>query len=371
MMINKSARGFGSPGKYIQGPGELLRLCEYTNLYGRNVSVIIDSFLYANTSKSVVSIYPEGSTIECISFGGECSENEINKYKANVTKISADVIVGIGGGKTLDTAKAVAAALTIPVIIVPTSASSDAATSASSVIYTDEGIHSNFICHKKHPEIVLVDTEIICKAPVRLLVSGMGDALSTYFEAEANNASDTANYIGEGYRRTKLGLTIARLCYDILLEKGLYAKIAVENECCTEALEDVIEANILLSGLGYENTGCAGAHGIHTGLTELNGTKPYYHGEKVAFATICQLILENKSTPQIEEVINFCLSVDLPVTLEQIGVEDKHKNIEIIAEYSMDSITSEPFYFTKKSLFDAIKTANSLGNMYKDRFIHI
>ncbi len=369
-MIQKSTRGYGSPGKYIQGAGELYRLREYTDLYGRNVSVLIDNLLFDRIFKKIKPLYSKEYIFECVNFGGECSKKEIHKYKFEADKISANIIVGIGGGKTLDTAKAVAASLSVPIIIVPTSASTDAPTSASSVIYTDEGVHCDFIRHIKHPEIVLVDTEIICKAPVRLLIAGMGDALSTYFEAEANNASDTANYIGEGYRRTKLGLMIARLCYEILLEKGLHAKIAAENKCCTEALEDVIEANILLSGLGYENTGCAAAHGIHAGLTELNETKSYYHGEKVAFGTICQIILENRSSKQIEKVINFCLSVGLPVTLDQLGVDDKDENIEIIAKHSVDAIQSEPFFVTEKLIFNSVKTANSLGEMYKDRFRH-
>ena len=225
----------------------------------------------------------------------------------------------------------------------------------------------DFVCHARHPEIVLVDTEIVCKAPVRLLVSGMGDALSTYFEAEANARSDTPNYVGEGYRRTRLSLAIARLCYSIIIEEGLYAKISAENGCCSGALEDVIEANILLSGLGYENTGCAGAHGINVGLTALYETRPYYHGEKVAFGTICQLVLENQPPSLIEEVIDFCLSVGLPVTLAQLGVEPTEEKLTIVARLAVETIESEPFLLTEQSVVHAIKTADSLGRMYRDR----
>ena len=366
-MIAKRTRGFASPGKYIQGPGEINKLEKYTSMYGKNVAILIDGSLYSELKAQLNEQYKEDSSVEFVKFGGECSISGIKLFKAASADISADVIVGIGGGKTLDTAKAAANELTLPVIIVPTAASTDAPTSAMSIIYSDEGVHEDFYTHGSNPNIVLVDTEIIMKAPVRLLISGMGDALATYFEALANEASDTANYVGEGYRRTMLGMAISKLCYETLIAKGLQAKIDFENGCCTETVEDVIEANILLSGLGFENTGCAAAHGIHTGLTALPQARPYFHGEKVAFGTICQLVLENKSSELLEEVIGFCLNVGLPVTLEDLGIEDKEENIKVIAEKAMPDITSEPFDLTAAVLSKTIKDASALGRLHKSK----
>ena len=366
-MIDKRTRGFAGPGKYIQGPGVIEKLEKYTSKYGKHVAIIIDGFLYATERSRLNKQYAEGSIVAFVEFGGECSPREINLFKTAAAGISADVIVGIGGGKTLDTAKAAANTLSIPVIIVPTAASTDAPTSAMSIIYNDDGVHEDFYTYESNPNIVLVDTEIIMKAPVRLFISGMGDALATYFEALANEASDTVNYVGEGYRRTKLAMAVSKLCYDTLIAKGLQAKRDLENGCCTEAVEDVIEANILLSGLGFENTGCAAAHGIHTGLTALPQSNPYFHGEKVAFGTICQLVLENKPPALLEEVIDFCLNVGLPVTLEDLGVDDKDENIRIITEKSIPEILSEPFVLTETLLFNAIKGASELGKIHKSK----
>lgn len=103
--------------------------------------------------------------------------------------------MGIGGGKSIDTAKGVANELQLPVVIIPTSASTDAPTSALSVIYKENHEHSHAINYIKSPDMVLIDSTIIANAPVRFLVSGMGDAMATWFEAQANAASNSGNYI--------------------------------------------------------------------------------------------------------------------------------------------------------------------------------
>lgn len=162
-------------------------------------------------------------------------------------------------------------------------------------------------------------------------------------------------------------MAVSKLCFETLLEKGLQAKLDFEKGRCTDTVEDVIEANILLSGLGFENTGCAAAHGIHTGLTALPQASPYYHGEKVAFGTICQLVLEKRSSELLEEVIGFCLSVGLPVTLEELGIEDKEENIKVIAEKAMLEIVSEPFDLTAELLSKSIKDASALGRLHKSK----
>ena len=115
---------------------------------------------------------------------------------------------------------------------------------------------------------------------------------------------------------TQAALAIARLCYDTLLEHGLAARLAVEQGAVTPAVEKVVEANTLLSGLGFESGGLGAAHSVHNGLTALEGTHHYWHGEKVAFGVITMLMLEERPAEVVEEVVDFCLEVGLPVALE-------------------------------------------------------
>jgi glycerol dehydrogenase len=309
------------------------------------------------------------STITAEEFRKEVTVREINRVKAVAEENRAEVIVGIGGGKTLDTAKAVGHFLNTPVIAAPTSASTDAPCSALSIVYEENGIYSHTLWCAKNPDVVLVDVDIIIKAPIRFLAAGMGDALSTYFEARANQASDSPNYVNYedgGHRRSRAAMALAELSYKILLEDGPKAKIAAENGVCTQALERVIEANILLSGLGFENTGCAGAHSIANGVAALSGGHKSLHGEKVAFGVICQLVIENRPTEELHEVIDFCLSIGLPITLEQLQVEATRENVRIIADASMASNwSSEPFSITADMVYDAIISADRYVHDYK------
>jgi glycerol dehydrogenase len=370
--VQTTTRGFGCPGKYIQGPGELNRLEEYTSIYGTNVFALIGKGRFDLVSEKLQKIYADtASNITFDRFTGEVTLGEIDRATKAAAQSNADVIIGIGGGKTIDTAKAVAANLNKPFISAPTSASTDAPTSALSVVYTEEGEQTHCIFHKSSPNIVLVDTEMILTAPVRFLVSGMGDALSTYFEARANAESDTANYVGKGYRRTKASMAIAKLCYDILIEDGLEAKLAAEKGVCTEAVENIIEANTLLSGVGFENTGCAAGHAVNEGLTVLEETHHFFHGEKVAFGTICQLVLENRAKNEIEEVIRFCVSVGLPTTLAELHVEPTYEKLMAVARRAAIEggiAHAEPFKITPEIMYNTILATDALTTYYKKQW---
>lgn len=168
-----------------------------------------------------------------------------------------------------------------------------------------------------------MDTEVIAKSPARLTVAGMGDALATYFEARAVQAKDA--FTCAGGRGTLAAHALAKLCFDTLMEEGVKAKVALEAGACTAAVEKVIEANTLLSGIGFESGGLAGAHAIHNGFTVLEECHHMYHGEKVAFGTITQLVLEDVSADELEDIIGFCIEVGLPVTLKELGIEEVTK----------------------------------------------
>jgi glycerol dehydrogenase len=164
-------------------------------------------------------------------------------------------------------------------------------------------------------------------------------------------------------------MALAKLCFDTLMEEGVKAKVALEAGACTEAVERVIEANTLLSGIGFESAGLAGAHAIHNGLTVLEECHHMYHGEKVAFGTITQLVFENVPLDELEEVIDFCIEVGLPVTFKELGIEavsdDKLFAVAEAACAESDTLHNMPFEVTPAKVVAALKAADAYGRYYQ------
>lgn len=378
MRVNQMRKAFISPCKYVQGEDELLNLGYFVKTFGNSALLIAHKDDIARVRDQLDATSKKyGITLEEGNFQGECSRQEIDRLKKLAQDKKCDCTIGLGGGKAIDTAKCTAEGNAL--IIVPTIAATDAPTSHSAVIYTPEGAFEDYAYFKQSPDVVLIDTKVIAQAPVRFLVSGMGDALSTYFEARATRLAYAQVNAGlpcgfrEGFTKpafaTNTAFALAELCYKTLLEDGKLAKDACERKQITKSFENIIEANILLSGLGFESGGLAAAHAIHDGLTLLEGTHKYYHGEKVAFGTIVQLILEKADKTELYEVLDFCLDVGLPVCLADIGVDSiTQEELAAVAEKACipeESIHSMPFAVSADNVAAAIMTADKIGSDYR------
>ena len=367
-MIGTFSRAFGCPMRYIQGPGEIKYLQQHVAVLGDYAYILIDGFIFNDIKKRLDDIFADTETKFFVaSFGGESCQSEIDKAINEINNIGANVIVCIGGGKTIDTAKLVADALDIPRIIMPSAASTDAPTAGLAGLYTPEGVQIKAIKTKRNSELVLVDTEIIVNAPARLFSAGMGDAMATWLEARANEKSCTPNYIGTGYRITRAAMAIARECSEILFEDGRNALAAVKEHLVTEEVENVIEANTLLSGLGFENTGCAAAHGIHAGLSEITSAHSFLHGEKVAFSIICMMVIENTPKDEMDKIVRFLMDVDLPITLSQLNIDATEENLNLIVDHTVNHnnlIHHEPHVINESIVKNAILAADAIGREY-------
>lgn len=355
-----------SPTRYIQGNGEIRKLGDYCSQLGtQGAYAIVDPYILSVYKEDIAfSFERSGIPLVMREFKGECSRNQVEDIVAALNSNGAEVIVGIGGGKTLDTAKAVSYMTDLPVIIVPTVASTDAPCSALSVLYTDEGGFDCYLPLKRNPDAVIADVDIIAKAPARLLAAGMGDALSTFFEARACRKSGAMTHAGG--TSSIAAFSLARACLDTLLAEGEQAMQDARLGIASPAIEHIVETNIYLSGIGFESGGLAAAHAIHNGLTLHEECRLAFHGEKVAFATIVQLVLEQASDKEIHQVINFCRAVGLPVTLKELGISDTSLDkMMLVAEASCaaDSpMKNMPFHVRAEDVYAAILTADQLGH---------
>ena len=364
------------PGRYIQGPGVINKIGKYVTTYGKKALILGSPSGLKATEEAMMKSLAE-TNIETIidhNFGRECSYEEVNRLANIGSDEKADIVIGVGGGKALDTAKAVAHKLRAKTIIMPTVASSDAACTAVSVMYTPNHVFKGYQFYSTNPDLIAVDTNVIARSPVRLLISGMGDALATWWESNAR-ASVYAKGLTCGGSRpghiTMTALTLARLCYDTLLECGVEARRSCEGGVSTPALEEIVEANTLLSSVAVENTGTAAAHSIYDGFTILGQRHKSYHGEVVAFGTVVQLILEGQPEKDLYEVINFCDNVGLPYTLADMNLADiTDKELMEVAKRATDPaefIHGYTFPVTPESVFDSIRAADSMGIAFKER----
>ncbi|GGH13822.1 glycerol dehydrogenase [Paenibacillus segetis] len=367
--MSSNVKSVTSPKKFISGMNLLSSLNDYMKSFGDHAYIICDEFILERAkTEAGHSIEAGGNKAVFEKFNYECTKDEINRNRELARQSGANIIIGIGGGKTLDTAKATAYYEKLPVVIFPTIASTDAPCTALAVIYKKDGSFDEYLFLPSNPDVVLADTGILAAAPARFFAAGIGDALATYFEARACFRSHGDNLVLMKPSTTGLGL--AKLCYDTLLENAVKAKIAVDRHIPTRAVEATIEATIYLSGVGAESGGLAAAHAIHNGMTAVKSLHKAQHGEKVTFGLLAQLVLENAPKEELDTVIKLIKDVGLPLTLKDLGVKDfDEKEWRQVAKDACaegDTMGNMPFPVTPDDVYNAIVAANAIAESYHD-----
>jgi glycerol dehydrogenase len=389
-----------SPLRYVQGPNALLRIGEQLEMLGIKHPLILASPSAKKAVAPMLSESLEEKKIRygLVEFGGQSSFKEIERVKNACLDGGHDAIVNCGGGKTIDAGRAAATGPATNVhkdppefipkfgagvacINVPTVAATDGATSASALVYSAKGTVEALLKFPTNPTMVFVDTAVIAKSPVRLLVAGMGDALNTHFEADMNYRTASPS-IGTRALSTITGRALARLCLDILLEFGLQAKREAEAGIPGPGLEAVVEATVLLSGLGFENCGLSAAHAVAHGFDHVRESfeRPPFHGEQSGFGTLVQLMLEGESPELLDKIFRFCKAVGLPITFDELGL--RNATDEVLGRVadaastnaliqSMAGARKEPDeegrFFDDREIFNALKATDAYGRAFTDR----
>ncbi|MEF3697741.1 glycerol dehydrogenase [Desulfolutivibrio sp.] len=351
------------PGRYVQGRSALSRLGGELARLGTRHFLICSPHPLEHLLPPVLPGVEQAGAVRTERFGRECTDQEIERLSGLAREFGAQTVTGMGGGKTLDAAKAVAARVGLPVVVVPTIASTDAPCSSVCVVYSPDGVFLRADVLPRNPDVVIVDTEVMARAPARFLVAGMGDALATWFEADSCRKGRGRNIAGDAGSMTALAL--ARLCYETVRNFGLSARTACEAGVATPALERVVEANTLLSGLGFESGGLGAAHSIHNGLTALPAVRGLHHGEKVAFGVLASLFLTDAPMALVDEVYALCASLGLPTTFADLGLAGvSDQELLRVAEKSCapgESIHNEPVEISPSLIQAALKAADAEG----------
>nr|WP_314613812.1 glycerol dehydrogenase [uncultured Pseudomonas sp.] len=371
---------FAAPGRYIQGYKELERLYRHIAWFGQRFLIITSQGRLQSLQQTLAISFdqPELSLHYAV-FDGEVTRAEVQRLAALQHSLGCDGVIGVGGGKVLDAAKAVAQQARLPLCIVPTVVSNDAPTSALSVLYHPGGAFDDVLFHERSPDVVVVDTWVIAQAPVRLLVAGIGDALATYYEARTCVQGNHDNFLGlagaglqaceGGGKPTLTSMAIAQLCHQVLKADAVQAVMACSRQVVTKALNRVIEANALMSGIGFESNGVATAHAVYCGFSVLGPRATAYHGEYVAFGTLVMLILEGAPASELDEWLGLCLAIGLPVCFADLGLadlaEDELQEVVQVAASPQQTSRVEAFEVTAWEMRAALIAANDLGEFYK------
>jgi glycerol dehydrogenase len=358
-----------APRKYVQGRGVMKEIGTHLGVFSKRPALLWDATVRGIVGKTVLdSLKAAGLTPVEAAFNGETTKAEA----ARVAKIAADhkgdAVVGLGGGKALDTAKAAAAQIGVPFATVPTLASNDSPTSSYTVWYDEKHNFLGFDCWGRNPDLVLVDSEVIARAPISTLVSGIGDGLSTYIEAAAVYKTHSPNLAGG--TSTLAAMAIARLCFDTLLQYSAEALRAAEARIVTPALEKVIEAATLHSGLGFESVGVATAHMIGNLLSNVPECHHLMHGHQVGFGIVAQLCLDEDMTPaEMNAIVDFEVAVGLPVTFADLNLAGAtREKLRPIAEACAGPgslCAAHNFKVTCDGVLDAMLAADLVGQARK------
>lgn len=317
-MMNGPVKIFGSPPRYYQGPGALDLLPRILAETGKKPVIVIDSEVLTLVAEQLGTLLASmDHTI--LPFGGEVTVAAMDVLAQQARRSGADVIVGMGGGKALDAGKGVALRCNSHYISVPTVASNDSPTGMALAVYDEQHRMAAVEALPRSPEAVIVDTLLMANAPARFLLSGIGDALAKKFEAEASHRDGGTSAHQAPQLRT--GLYIADGCYRTIREYGEAALAAAGSGVPNEAFEAVVEANILMAGLGFENGGLGLAHGLTRGLVRTPKVDSAPHGFHVAYGLLVMLAVEGRDEALVADLEQFYRKIGLPLSLKALGLD--------------------------------------------------
>jgi glycerol dehydrogenase len=357
---------FLTPKRYVQRPGVLDDVGNLLKPFGRRPMILSDDLVLSIIRPQTQSHLRSVGMSPCfVPFGIECSMLEVARLTEIATREKLDFIVGAGGGKAIDTARVVAQRLDLPLITVATSAATCSACSSVSVVYKN-GVREETL-KGKGAELALADSKIISKAPSRLLSAGMGDALAKFYEGKP-----TFDKTPQPSPALEAAFTLSTQVKETIMKCGLEAKCDVDAGKNTFAVEKIVEANILLTGIiscvGGATFRIALAHGFLYGMTVLSAIHNHLHGEIVSYGLIVQLCLE-KQEEELERLIPFFIQLGLPLTLEEIGVRDLKDPVflEGLKRTCMKDSSAHNISVpvTESSLFSAICEADQLIKKFK------
>jgi glycerol dehydrogenase-like iron-containing ADH family enzyme len=357
-----------APARVLRGAGILTAAsAEIARLGSRPLMIGGDRSLPIAQAQLLPALTQAGLTVAEASYGADCSETANAQLKQRAADHRADLIIGVGGGKAMDTAKLVAYQLHLPIVTIPTSGATCAAWTALSNVYSEAGAFQYDVSLARCPDLLVLDYDLIATAPRRTLVAGIGDAIAKWYEASVSSGASERTLLINAVQQ-------ARVLRDILFQK---AAIALDTPG-SDIWQDVVDASVLMAGVtgGIGGAQCrtVAAHAVHNGLTHLAASHGTLHGEKVAYGILVQLRLEemlqgNQLAAAARcQLLQFYGEIGLPRTLAELGLADcsiaQLEQVAIVACNPQSDIHRLPFAVSPVQLMAAmVSTVAPVGQL--------
>lgn len=332
----------GEPGQYVAARGTLKELPDRLSLFEHPV-VITGQKAYA----AFVKHYGREAEWPVLFYDGTASHEDMDRLAGEVRKLKADVIIGIGGGKLLDTTKGVADRLNLELVLIPTLVATCACSTPLLVAYHPDHSFKSIDYCQRSGFMTLVDYDLLIDAPKEYLVSGISDTLAKWYELEAIHRGKPRQELPA---MVQLALATAQVSQDILLYDTEDALEAAEQKQVTPAFERMVDTVYAVAA----NVGCqtsdyvSGAHALHNGLTALHETHTIAHGLKVAYGILVQLCLTGDED-EVRKLLPFYRRNGYIYCWEQLGVsEDRLTAMKKVAQLA--TVASESYVAIRQDI---------------------
>ncbi len=297
-------------------------------------------------------------------FGGACTQSAMRRLTDQLAPFSPDFIVGMGGGKAIDTAKGVAHMLSVPLVSLPTLVSNCAPITALSVVYKDEGPFDSFMFFDGPPALTVIDLDIAAGAPAKYFRAGMGDTLAKHLESTFSARGDA---LGETMdHMSAIGVALSSTCYDPIMKFGAQALEEAKRHEAGAAYELCARSIILSAGLvslmADDNYNCALAHSVCYGLQLFpHVEEQFLHGDLVAYGALVQLMLDGQ-IERAKALRNFLVSLGTKVTLREMNIplDRQALHATLIEATTGPDMAHIPYDITPDMVFDAMRRLEAL-----------
>ena len=309
-----------APAQVVRGAGILTSMRDHIARLGQR-PLIVGGDRSLGMAKPFLEPALAALTVTQATYGHDCSEATLDRLRAAIAQHQADVVIGVGGGKALDTAKLVAHQSQLPVVTVPTTAATCAAWTALSNVYSEAGAFLYDVALSRCPDLLILDYDLVATAPQRTLIAGIGDALAKWYEASVSSGTSEQTLLIAAVQE-------ARVLRDLLFQKTAMALAEPGGAEWREVVDACVLLAGVIGGLGGAQCRTVAAHAVHNGLTHLMSSHGALHGEKVAYGILVQLRLEEMAQSSSlaytarQQLLKFYEASGLPRNLGDLGMAD-------------------------------------------------